>query len=108
MVNPGASTEALTWEPWVGSPHLSKACPLQARLIVTSTQNLIIIRRLQICTIQILTSDGLRAQSLTNMIRVSREWLVICGHRLFSRVENFLCPCVSIAQSLYILVFLAV
>jgi len=102
MVNPGASTEALTWEPWVGSPHLNKACPLQAQLIVMSTQNLIIIRLLQICTIQTPTSDGLRAQSLTNMIRVSREWLVICGHHLFSRVENFLYPRVPIAQSLYI------
>lgn len=36
------------------------------------------------------------------MIRVSREWLVTCGHRLFSRVEIFLSPCVPIAQSLYI------
>lgn len=36
------------------------------------------------------------------MIRVSKEWLVTCGHHLFSRVENFLYPRVPIAQSLYI------
>lgn len=102
MVNPGASTEALTWEPWVGSPHLNKACPLQAQLIVMSTQNLIIIRLLQICTIQTPTSEGLRAQSLTNMIRVSREWLVTCGHHLFSRVGKFpLSSCTYSSELIY-------
>lgn len=79
--------EALIWVPWVGNLLRSMAYHPPARGTITFIPTRTIAIMLEICTIRTRISDDLRALSLINMIHVSRGWLVICGHHLFSRFK---------------------